>query len=135
VVAFNDQVRAFLDEIRFAVLATINPDGSPQQSILWYERQGDEIMMNTKRGRFKDRNLLRDRRVSFCVEDGYRYLVITGPVELIDDQITAQADIKRLSTRYHGPRKAERQMREQFSREERVTIRLTPRRIHAYGLS
>jgi PPOX class probable F420-dependent enzyme len=132
---FDEQVRAFLDEVRFAVVATINADGSPQQSTLWYEREGDEIMLNTKRGRLKDRNLVRDARLSFCVEDGYRYVVARGSVELIDDQCIAQADIKRLSTRYHGPEKAEQQMRDQFSEEERITIRLRPAHIQAYGFS
>jgi PPOX class probable F420-dependent enzyme len=131
----DDQVRAFLDEVRFAVVATINADGGPQQTVLWYERQDNEIMLNTKRRRLKDRNLLRDPRLSLCVEDGYRYVVIRGPVELIDDQRIAQADIKRLSTRYHGPEMAEQQMSDQFSREERVTIRLTPERVQAYGFS
>jgi hypothetical protein len=97
--------------------------------------QDNEIMLNTKRRRLKDRNLLRDPRLSLCVEDGYRYVVIRGPVELIDDQRIAQADIKRLSTRYHGPEMAEQQMSDQFSREERVTIRLTPERVQAYGFS
>src|SRR5437588_4248445 len=99
------KIRAFLDDTRFAVTATINRDGTPQQSIVWYERQGDEIMMNTKRGRLKERNLRRDPRLSFCVEDEYSYLTILGSVRLIDDQAIAQADIKRLSTRYHGPEK------------------------------
>ena len=49
--------RAFLNEKRFAVLATINKDGTPQQTVMWYELQGDEIMMNTAHGRLKDRNL------------------------------------------------------------------------------
>jgi len=50
-------VRAFLQEPRFLILATSNRDGTPQQSVIWYELQGDEIMMNTARGRLKDRNL------------------------------------------------------------------------------
>ena len=43
--------------------------------------------------------------------------------------------LKRLSTRYHGPEKAERQMREQFSKEERVTMRMRIEQIKEYGLS
>jgi PPOX class probable F420-dependent enzyme len=123
------EARAYLSERRFAVLATINADGTPQLTTMWYELQGDEIMMNTKANRLKDRNLRRDPRVALCVEDGYRYVTLTGTVRLIDDQATAQADIKHLATIYDGADKAEQQMRDQFSREQRVTIRLTIERV------
>lgn len=55
-------------------------------------------------------------------------------MRLIDDQAIAQADIKRLATRYHGPEKADEQMRDQFSREEGVTIHLPMQGVQAYGL-
>lgn len=121
----TDRARRFLEEHRFAVLATINPDGTPQQSPVWYEIQDDEIMMNTRRGRVKDHNLRRDPRCSICVEDGYTWLTIVGTARLIDDQETAQADIKHLSTINHGEEIAERQMANQFSKQIRVTIRLS----------
>ncbi len=116
--------RAFLSEIRFASLATINKDGLPQQTAMWYDLDGDTILMNTAAGRVKHRNLLRDPRASVCVVDGYRWVTITGHVELDDNQTVAQADIKRLAIRYHGPEKGERQARESFSKQQRVTIRL-----------
>src|SRR4051812_22486091 len=103
----SDKARAFLHEKRFAVLATINPDGTPQQSAMWYELDGDEILMNSKVGRIKERNMRRDPRISICIEDDYHYLTLSGTVQLIDDQETAQADIKRLATRYHNPDKGE----------------------------
>jgi PPOX class probable F420-dependent enzyme len=125
----SDKARAFLQEKRFAVLATINPDSTPQLSAMWYELDGDEILMNTKVGRRKERNLRRDPRISICIEDGYNYLTLAGAAQLIDDQATAQADIKRLATRYHNPAKAEQMMRNQFSKEQRVTIRMTIERV------
>src|SRR5215213_10609520 len=121
----SDKLRAFLGEKRFAVLATINHDGTPQQTTMWYELRGDEIMMNTKAGRLKDSNLRRDPRISLCVEDGYRYVTLTGVVRLIEDQATAQADIKRLAERYHNPEKAARMVSDQFTKEQRITIRMT----------
>ena len=98
--SLTDEARAFLAEKRFAVLATINQDGTAQLTTMWYELQGDEIMMNTKVGRAKERNLRRDPRISICVEDGYRYVTVSGTARLIDDQPTAQADIRRLAERY-----------------------------------
>ena len=121
--------RAFLSELRFAALATINKDGTPQQSTMWYELDGDTILMNTAVGRVKYRNLARDPRASICVVDGYRWVTISGTVELNDEQTIAQADIKRLAIRYHGPEKGEKQARESFSKQQRVTIRLKMERI------
>lgn len=121
--------RAFLSELRFAALATINKDGTPQQSTMWYDLDGETILMNTAAGRVKYRNLLRDPRASICVVDGYRWVTISGTVELNDDQTVAQADIKRLAIRYHGPEKGEQQSRDSFSKQQRVTIRLKMERI------
>jgi PPOX class probable F420-dependent enzyme len=118
-------IQAFLSETRFAALATINKDGTPQQSTMWYALDGDTILMNTKAGRLKHRNLQRDPRASICVLDGYRWVTISGTVEMNDDQSVAQADIRRLAIRYHGQEKGERQSREKFSQEHRVTVRLT----------
>lgn len=125
----SEKARAFLQEKRFAVLATLNEDGSVQQTTMWYLLEGDTIVMNTKVGRVKDRNLRRDPRVSICLEDGYHYLTISGKVELIEDQATAQHDIYRLALRYHGEEHAARQMAEQFAKEQRVTVHLKPERI------
>ncbi len=118
-------VRAFLEEPRFCVFADINDDGTPHQTVLWYELQGDTILMNTAKGRVKDRNLTRDPRASFCVEDGYRYVTIVGACTLqSEDQQAAQADIKRLAVRYHGPERGEEMAASSFAKQTRETIRL-----------
>ena len=122
--ALDDKVRAFLNEQRFAVLATINEDGAAHQSVMWYELRGDEIMMNTKLSRVKHNNLGRDPRISICIEDGYRFVTISGAARLDDDQTVAQADIRDLAVRYHGKEEGERQSAEQFAKQHRVSILL-----------
>ena len=129
----TDEMRRFLEERRFAVVATINENGTPQQTVVWYLLRGDEIMMNTARGRVKDRNLLRDPRLSIVVEDGYRFITIRGEARLVDDQAIAQADIRELAVRYDGEEQAERQMRDQFSREVRVSIYVPLERVTGHG--
>ncbi|HEX7735085.1 MAG TPA: pyridoxamine 5'-phosphate oxidase family protein [Ktedonobacteraceae bacterium] len=99
------------------------------QTTMWYLLEDDTIVMNTKAGRVKDRNLRRDPRISICIEGGYNYLTISGSVELIEDQETAQRDIRRLAVRYDGEESAEQQMARQFSKEQRVTIHLKPEHI------
>lgn len=131
--ALEPAVQAFLSEVRYGTFATINRDGLPQQSVMWYELQGDEIMMNTARGRLKDRNLLRDNRASLCIIDGVRYVTITGRITMNDDQTVAQADIHRLAVRYDGPEQAEITSRDQFRKQERVTLRMSIDRVSAYG--
>ncbi len=125
----SERARAFLAEPRFGVLATINADGSPQLTTMWYELQGDEIMMNTLAGRLKDRNLRRDARVALCFEEGYQYVTVTGTVQLVEDQATAQADIAHLAHRYHPAERAAQMVETQFARQERVTLRMTIERV------
>ena len=117
-------VREFLGEPRFAVLATVNSDGTPQQTVMWYLLEGDDIVMNTARGRRKDRNLVRDARVSICVEDGYRYVTLSGSVTLDDRHEPSQADIRRLAVRYAGEEEAARMVADDFGKQSRVTIRM-----------
>ncbi len=131
--ALSPAIRAFLSERRFAVLATINADGTPQQTVMWYELRGDTIVMNTPVTRVKGRNLARDGRISICVEDGYRYVTIAGDVQLIAERATAQEDIHRLAIRYEGDESAAQQMAEQFSKQDRVSIYLPVERVIADG--
>jgi PPOX class probable F420-dependent enzyme len=132
-VELSEKARAYLQELRFAVLATINQDGTPQLTTMWYLLEDDgTITMNTKVGRAKERNMRRDPRISICIEDDYNFLTINGAVEMIDDPEIAQRDIYLLSARYHGEEKARRQMREQFSKETRVSLRLKPEHIIEY---
>ena len=132
--ALPGDVRRFLEDAqRFAVVATINENGTPQQTVVWYALRGDEIMMNTARGRVKDRNLRRDPRLSIAIEDGYRFVSIHGEARLVDDQAIAQPDIRDLAIRYDGLETAERQVREQFSQEERVSIYVPLERVATYG--
>ena len=81
-----DPVRAFLDDIHFATIATIDPDGTPRQAVIWYTLDGDELVLNSAVGRRWPSNLLRDPRVSISVtdhRDGYRWVGVTGRVVFI----------------------------------------------------
>jgi PPOX class probable F420-dependent enzyme len=133
-IELSEKARAYLQELRFAVLATINQDGTPQLSTMWYLIEEDgTITMNTKVGRAKERNMRRDPRISICIEDGYNFLTINGTVEMIADPEIAQHDIYRLAARYYGEEKARRQMHEKFSKEKRVSLHLKPEHIIEYS--
>jgi PPOX class probable F420-dependent enzyme len=131
----SDDVRAFLKEKRFAVLATINPDGAPHQTVMWYELQGDEIMMNTRGGRVKTANFRRDPRASVCVEDGYLGVTIQGTVRLEEDPEIAQADIRRLAVLNHGLEKGNAMAANTFATQRRLTIRLPIEHVIPHGFA
>jgi PPOX class probable F420-dependent enzyme len=126
-------VRAFLREPRYAVLATINESGMPQLTAIWYELQGDQVLMNTAAGRLKHRNLQRDSRVSICIVDGERYVTLYGRATLIDDPAQAQADDLQLARRYDGPEKAKERM-PVIAAQHRVSIRMTITHVHPRGI-
>jgi PPOX class probable F420-dependent enzyme len=132
-VALDPKIREFLNEKRYAVLATINRNGTPQQSVMWYLIDGDTVVMNTARGRVKDKNMVADQRVSICIEDEYRYVTIAGVLSLNDDQTVAQADIRALAARYEGDEEADRMMAATFGKQERVSLRLPIGRVDAHG--
>jgi PPOX class probable F420-dependent enzyme len=134
----SSAIREYLSAPRFAVLATINPSGVAQQTVMWYaldhDQTGDTIMMNTTDTRQKAGNLRRDARVSICVPDGYRYVTVTGTATLIDDQAVAQRDIRRLAVRYDGEEAGNKQADEFFSKQRRVTIRVPIERVITHGV-
>ena len=81
----------------------------------------------------KDRNLARDGRVSLCVEDGYRYVTVRGELTVDDDPASGQATIRRLAERYHGAERAAGMMADEFSRQQRLTLRRRIDAVDAHG--
>ena len=130
----NPAQRKFLDERRFAVVGTTNPDGSPHLAVMWYLLDGDDIVVNSAQGRFKDRNLAQDPRMSVVVEDEYRWIRIDGRARIEHDQAITREDIRRLASRYYrDEQKVAAAMRDNFSRQHRITYRLSIDRIAGEG--
>jgi PPOX class probable F420-dependent enzyme len=116
------EVRAFLAERRFAVVAAIRADGLPHQTVMWYELRGDAVLLNEVAARARSKHLRRDPRLSLCVEDGDRYVALRGPCALQSaDQEAALNDIVALAVRYLGEEEGE-QLRAFFGQEVRETI-------------
>ena len=104
-VTLTDPQRAFLDRPLFAALATVDPDGSPRQAVIWYRLEPDgRILLNSRSGRRWPANLERDGRVALAVTDpadGYLWLGLTGRVDEVDDDLErAREDIVALAHRY-----------------------------------
>ena len=128
----DSAVRRFLEEPgRFGVLATVNPDGTPHQCVVWYRLTEGGLLLNSAEGRRWPSNLRRDPRASLLVEDAYRYVVVRGDVAVIDDREQTQADIAGLARLYHrdDPDAAERLIREVFRTQQRVSFLLRPQSV------
>lgn len=99
----SDAQRAYLDEVRYATVATINDDGSIQQTVVWYILEGEEIRFGVGAGSVKVRNLRRRPAISLSVQDGRSYLTLQGAaaVEPFDPALR-----ERLAIRYLGPERA-----------------------------
>lgn len=76
-----------LDQKVLAHVATIGPDGEPQNNPVWFDHQDGNIRFSQTTTRQKYRNVQRDGRVALSIVDEnnpYRYLEIRGTVERID---------------------------------------------------
>lgn len=127
--ALSDAARQFLEAPRFAVVAVLNPDGSPLQAVVWYALEGDVIAFNSRIGRLWPTNLQRDRRLSLTVADGYEYIEMRGEVEVDQDPVRGLEFVTRLTRRYHQDQAAADAQIAVFAREHRVTFKLRPTRI------
>jgi PPOX class probable F420-dependent enzyme len=131
-----ESVRAFLEESRFAVMATINPSGMPQLTVMWYALAPDDdvIILNSVRSFVKVRNLGRDTRMSLCIEDGMRYVTLEGRAEVIGDRAQQEREVNELiAPRYIGQRLGSRRW-EVIKNSDRVGIRMRVEKVHARGV-
>lgn len=128
--ALSDAARALVDGKSFPTVATIQPEGQPQLSVVWVKRDGDDVLFSTVEGRQKHRNLVRDPRLTLLVtppDDPYGYLEIRGTVTL--DTVNGADLINELSLKYKG---------EPYTNDKpgdvRVIVRLHADRIVERGL-
>ena len=103
--ALPDKARAWLDGQAFVTLATVNADGSPQSTVHWVARDGDDILLSTVKGRRHARNLERDPRVSVLLiapDNPYAYLEVRGAATLTEEG--GRELIDDLAEKYRGVR-------------------------------
>lgn len=92
-------------EVRsYAYLATSMPDGSPQITPVWFNTDGENILLNSVKGRVKDRNMRARPQIAVAIHlqgQPYRYLQLRGKiVEITEDG--ARQHINTLSQKYRG---------------------------------
>lgn len=94
-----DKYKDLFNKVALAHLATLMTDGRPQVTPVWVDFDGSHIRVNSAKGRVKDKNMRRNKRVALSIADPdnpYRYLAVQGEVvdvteEGADDHINALA--------------------------------------------
>jgi PPOX class probable F420-dependent enzyme len=100
--AIPDNYKDLFTKRAFAHLATLMKDGSPQVTPVWCDCNGSQVWINSAKGRLKDKNMRRDKRVALSIQDpgnAYRYLTIRGVVEEITEN-GADEHIDALAKKY-----------------------------------
>lgn len=128
----TDAQASFLhDEPNVAVVATLRPDGTPHQTVVWVDWDGEHVVLNLTTRRTKTDYLERDPRVSvFTLDrnDVFRWLRVDGSVvetttEGAYEHIVRQAGV------YLG--------KEEYPRrpgEQRLLVRIRPERVEAHNV-
>jgi PPOX class probable F420-dependent enzyme len=90
------EIRRFLRDRRVAVLGTIGKDGQPVLTPIWYLSKGDKLIMRTSRDSVKAQNIMRDPRVSVCVQEErppYASVTVYGTATIEDERPGLAAEI------------------------------------------
>jgi PPOX class probable F420-dependent enzyme len=100
----NDQpVRELLEQPNYAVVSTLNPDGSVLSTIVWISAEDGTVAVNSARGRRWPTNLERDPRITALVYEAgnpYNYVEIRGTAEASTEG--ADEHINALTKKYIG---------------------------------
>jgi len=113
----------------FAHLATVMPDGSPQVTPVWVDYDGSHVVINTARGRVKDRNMSPGAKVAIEIMDPdnpYRYIQVRGHVAQVTEE-GAKEHIDKLSLKYTG------ELFKHRPGEVRVIYKIAPDRLDLHG--
>jgi PPOX class probable F420-dependent enzyme len=112
----------------YLFLATLMPDGSPQVTPVWFSAEGEHILINTAKGRVKDKNMRARPLVAMVIQDPntpYRYLQIRGRVGEITE-VGGDEHINALSLKYDGkPWK-------KVAGQTRVIFKISPEHVDAH---
>jgi PPOX class probable F420-dependent enzyme len=115
----------------FANLATLMTDGTPQVTPVWCDFDGEHVVVNTAKGRVKDKNMRRNPHVAISIMDPknpYRYLEVRGKVTEITES-GADAHIDKMAKKYLNVDKYPYRS----PSEVRVIYKIIPERISTMG--
>jgi PPOX class probable F420-dependent enzyme len=129
----TDELQEFLDVHRVGVLATVASSGRPRQSVVYYVRDGERLLISTESRRLKARDVRRTGWASLCVrgdEQPYPSAVFSGPTEILTEDIgrPTAAIMQRIA---RTPELPEPQTDEALAAVDRVILAITVERVAA----
>lgn len=86
----NADQDAFINSSKWAVVTTLRKDGSPTSSVIFFARDGDELLFSTTEDRLKTKTVDNDPRMSLCVLDEgapHGYVTVEGPATVQRDNV------------------------------------------------
>ena len=127
-------VESFLAESRNATLATIRANGTPQLTPVWFVWDGEQFIITMTTERVKYKNLVRDARMSLCIDDvtGFGYVTAEGKAEIREQDIWA--DTRKILVKYRGEAGGAEYL-ERLKKEPRVLVVMKPTRMETLGLA
>ena len=125
----SDRQLRFVQKPRVARLATTRPDGAPHVAPVWFRYQDGDFLVLTDRGSQKHRNIERDARVSFCIDDDappYHTVIVRGRARV--EPSPEPAWRLALAVHYLGEERGRRYIEENDS-PDGVLVRIVPERV------
>lgn len=86
----TEPLREFLDTHPVGVLATASADGGPRQSLVYFARDDDRLLISTLADRLKTQDVRRTGRATICVmghEPPYPSATFSGPAQILTQNI------------------------------------------------
>lgn len=123
-----------LDTDLVAWLTTVTPSGQPQTSVVWFLRQGTDLLIFSKPGTGKLANLVSNPRVAFTLqsdEQGHSVFTTEGTA-VVDDSPTPASEIPEYVEKYRDLIAGYRWTPESFARDYSVLVRVTINRVRRY---
>jgi PPOX class probable F420-dependent enzyme len=132
----SDWAREFLREDRVGVLGTVNADGSPHLTTMWYLLADDDTLIITTLSRNqKVKNLRRDPRITFCVGDKTRSVSLSGHVTISEDQAVVRQDLERQVERYVKDDQIRPQVVATWLQQPHVSLHFKPEKVTEFSVS
>ena len=134
----DPKIQAFLSTKYVAVLATVNPDGSPLAMAMWFLHDTEALTMISVDNLAKVRNLRRDPRVCVVAESGtvgddeIKGVAVRGRVEFLSESPARQRLVERILAKYHP--QLEKYWKGRAMPPNRVMFRIVPEHVRAWGL-
>jgi PPOX class probable F420-dependent enzyme len=125
----TDQLRSFLGERRYAVLASLDPDGGIHLTPIWFLFEDDRFYFASSSGSRKVKNFERSVSASVVVDARVpgreRWVSASGPVEILRDG-EAQSINARIRRRYLAPQALDGPIEATLAESDDVTLSLAP---------